>query len=481
MKAILLCGGEGTRLRPLSSRVPKPMVQLFDRPILWHTLRWLSLHGVTEAALTLRCKPHVIREYFSDAAASPIPLRFFTEAEPLGTAGAVRACRDFLSGDEEVIVASGDGICDLDLGAALRFHRERGAEATMLLYSHPEPLSYGIVRTDVRDRVTGFAEKPGWGEVFTDRINTGIYILSPAAIDRIPPGVFYDFSADLFPAMLANDAPLCALCLPGYWRDLGNPAELLACAADCLAGKIELSRGREAAELPEGVEIEGPVYISAEAKLLPPCHVGPGTLLQEGAYLSPGSRAAGSLISGTLGAGAAAEGAILDRGAVLGPSARAERGCVIGCGARIGAGAEIAQGVHIYPEATVEPGCRVTESLPEGGRRMPRPVAHGFSGIAGSELDAEFFLRLGKALGKPGDRVLLAGEPAWTLPAMAAGASAAGISARIADCPFPAVTAMCSRLYGAGLAVDVRPEGATAFFSSTTPYFLREASALLQL
>ncbi len=454
MKAILLCGGEGTRLRPLTCRTPKPMVRIFDRPILWHVLQWLRTHGVTEAAVTLRYRPHVLRDYFGDGHEAGISLTYFTENDPLGTAGAVRACRDFI-GDEDVIIASGDGICDLDLSAALQFHRDRKAEATMLLYSHPEPLSYGIVRTGVRDRIIGFAEKPAWGEVFTDRVNTGIYILSPSAVDRIPANTPYDFSGDLFPAMVAENAALCGCTLPGYWRDLGDPAAYRACIRDALEGKVSLARQIERIELPEGISVTGPCYISAKASLTSPCTIGPYTVLQEGASLGAGSRVTESVISGTLGIGAEAEGAILDRGALLGPSARAEKDSVIGCGANIGAAAEIAAGVCIYPEVTVEPGCRVASSLSSGSRWLPRMTAAGFSGVLGYEMTPELFLRLGSVLCPEGGRLLIAGGPEWALSALAAGAASVGTEVYSADCPYAAVTSMTARLYGAALSVHL--------------------------
>lgn len=459
MKAILLCGGEGTRLRPLTCRTPKPMVRIFDRPILWHVLQWLRAHGVTEAAVTLRYRPHVVQDYFGDGHETGVSLTYFTESAPLGTAGAVRACRDFI-GDDDVIIASGDGICDLDLSAALQFHRDRKAEATVLLYSHPDPLSYGIVRTDVRDRIIGFAEKPSWGEVFTDRVNTGIYILSPSAVDRIPAGTPFDFSSDLFPAMVAEKAALCGCALPGYWRDLGDPAALRACIRDALEGEVTLDRGQERTVLPEGVSVTGPCYISAKARLTAPCEIGPYTVLQEGASLCAGSRVTGSVISGTLGTGAEAEGAILDRGSLLGPSARAEKDSVIGCGANIGAAAEIAAGVCIWPEVTVEPGSRVTASLSSGSRWLPRMTASGFCGTPGHEMTPELFMRLGAVLCPEKGSLLLAGGPEWAVSALAAGAASVGTEVYCADCPFASVTAMTARLYGAALSVHLSPSEA---------------------
>lgn len=456
MKAIILAGGEGTRLRPMTARLPKPMVRLMDRPILWHTLEWLKRCGVTEAAVTLRYLPHSVRAYFGDGEDVGVRLTYFTETEPLGTAGAVRACGEF-AGEEDVLVVSGDGVCDLDLRALADFHREHKAEATMLLYAHPSPTSYGIVQTDVLDRVVGFAEKPDWGQVFTDRVNTGIYLLSPAALRRIPPGKPFDFARDLFPRMVAERAALFAVCLPGYWRDVGEPEAYLACVKDALEGKIALSRPGEAEHLPEGATVEGPCYVSAEARVEKGCRIGPYTVLESGAELKEGATAVKSVVAGRIARNAESYGAVICRGAELGAGATAEPGAVLGEGARVGAGGQIAAGVRLWPDTETAPGMRVTESLRTGAAALPRRTENGLCGDLAREMTPGAFLRLGQAAAAmAGGKVMIAGQPLWAMLSMGAGVSSAGQACLAADSPLPAVTAWMGRLYGCRMSLDVR-------------------------
>ena len=201
MKAVILAGGEGSRLRPLTIGRPKPMAPLLGKPVLGHILDLLRRHGVTQVALTLRTLPAAITDHFGDGAEYGVKLTYFVEQEPLGTAGGVRQCRDFL-GEEDFLVLSGDGVCDLDLGAFMALHQSRGSAASLALCRRSEPLEYGLVRTDDAGRVLGFLEKPGWGQVDTELVNTGIYLLSRRCMEQVPAGVEYDFGRDLFPALL---------------------------------------------------------------------------------------------------------------------------------------------------------------------------------------------------------------------------------------------------------------------------------------
>lgn len=179
-----MAGGEGTRLRPLSLGSPKPMTPLLGRPVMEHIIGLLRNHGVDDICVTLCYKPQGVMDYFGSGDRLGVRLTYFIEDEPLGTAGSVKACMPHI-GAEDFLVISGDCVCDLDLTALVRFHRERGAAATLGLYRHKTPLEYGLVLTDGEGRVERFVEKPAWGQVFTDQINTGIYALSPAAMERV--------------------------------------------------------------------------------------------------------------------------------------------------------------------------------------------------------------------------------------------------------------------------------------------------------
>ena len=277
-----MAGGEGTRLRPLSLGSPKPMTPLLGRPVMEHIIQLLRSHGVDDICVTLCYKPQAVMDYFGGGERLGVRLTYFIEEDPLGTAGSVKNCMSHL-GREDFLVISGDCVCDLDLTALLQFHRERGAEATLGLYRHPTPLEYGLVLTGEGGKVERFVEKPGWGQVFTDQINTGIYLLSPAAMDRVPEGAVWDFGKDLFPAMLREDAPLYGLPLEGYWRDMGDCGAYLSCACDALTGKVKLDLGLpkrasgvwSAQPLPDGLN------------LVPPCWIGEGVSLGEGCLVGP--------------------------------------------------------------------------------------------------------------------------------------------------------------------------------------------------
>ena len=245
MKAIIMAGGEGSRLRPLTCDCPKPMMRLLDRPVMEYALKLLKKHGVREAAVTLGYLPDAIVDFFGDGGDWGLSLRYYTERTPLGTAGGVRQAADFL--DETFCVLSGDGVTDLDLSAALAFHRERGALATMVLTRVPDPLEYGLVIPAADGRVRAFVEKPGPGEAISDTVNTGIYILEPDIFAHIPEGKPCDFGGELFPRLVGEGKAVYGCVLEGYWCDIGDVGAYLRAHADLLEGKLKL-------ETPAGVQ-----------------------------------------------------------------------------------------------------------------------------------------------------------------------------------------------------------------------------------
>ena len=221
MKAVIMAGGEGTRLRPITLGLPKPMVPLLGRPVMEHIIGLLKRHGFTDICVTLQYMPQVVTEWFGDGAELGVKLTYFVEKEPLGTAGSVKNCMAHLGG-EDFLVISGDAVCDLDLSAALGFHRTSRAAATLILHRHSAPLEYGLVLTRDDGRIQRFIEKPGWGQVFTDTVNTGIYLLTRRAMDLVPEDQPYDFGKDLFPLLLSRGAPLYGHVADGYWCDMGD-------------------------------------------------------------------------------------------------------------------------------------------------------------------------------------------------------------------------------------------------------------------
>jgi len=219
VKAIIMAGGEGSRLRPLTCNRPKPMVPVLNRPVMAYCLDLLKQHGISEIGVTLQYLPQAIQDYFGDGSDFGVRLHYFVEETPLGTAGSVKNAAAFL--DETFVVVSGDALTDLDLSQAIAFHRNRGAAGTLVLTRVDCPLEYGVVITAPEGQIVQFLEKPSWSEVFSDTVNTGIYVLEPEVLDYFAPGQKFDFSQDLFPLLLREKKPLFGLVLSGYWCDIG--------------------------------------------------------------------------------------------------------------------------------------------------------------------------------------------------------------------------------------------------------------------
>ena len=472
MKAVILAGGEGTRLRPLTLDRPKPMAPLFDRPVLEHLLLLLRRCGVTDIAVTLRYQPQVIRDYFGDGSPWGVSLTYFEETSPLGTAGAVKACASFLDG-RDFLVVSGDCVCDFDLRQAVEFHRLREAEATLLLHREPNPLEYGLVLTGQDGRVQRFLEKPGWAQVFTDMANTGLYVLSPKALSLIPRDAAWDFSRDLFPRMLAEERPVYGFAPQGYWCDMGDCGAYLRCMADALEGRVHLEW--EGREITPGVWSSSPVPDSA--LLVPPCWIGRDVSVESGALVGPHTvLGAGSTVgrhamvqnSALLGASAAEHAALY--GAILCPGARAGRssvlnqGAVLGERAAVGADAILREGVKVWPGLRVAPGARLTASLTSGAGAGRLAFADGgvIRGELGVDLSPEQLLTLGAVLGVEG-RVGLGhcgGEGARMLAqAAASGVSSSGGGLLLHDAPTPAAAAWLSWRYGLPVSLFLQQEG----------------------
>lgn len=239
MKAIILAGGEGTRLKAVTGSLPKPMVPLLGRPLMEYILLLLKRHGFTDVCAAVHYRAEDIMDRFGDGRALGISLRYRAETNSWGTAGAVRRCRDFV-GQEDVLIISGDAACDLNLGALWRAHRGRGAAATLALCRRPDPLRFGLAVTDEDGWIRAFVEKPDWRHVVTDQVNTGIYVLSPRALDAIPDDTPFDFARELFPALLRQGEKLLGVTLEGYWTDVGTPLSYYQCCVDVLEGRLAL-------------------------------------------------------------------------------------------------------------------------------------------------------------------------------------------------------------------------------------------------
>ena len=242
VKAVILAGGEGRRLRPVTGETPKPLAPLLGRPVMEHILRLLAGQGFTEVCAAVKYRAEDVMARFGDGSSLGLSLTYRIEKDALGTAGGVKNCADFY-GDGDFLVVSGDAVCDYDLAALARRHAEAGAAATLALARSPEPLPYGLAVTDGEGLVRAFVEKPGWSRVVTDLVNTGIYVLSPRAMALVPHGKAFDFARDLFPLLLRRGEKLLGVAMEGYWCDIGSPLAYYRCCLDALEGRLKLTPG----------------------------------------------------------------------------------------------------------------------------------------------------------------------------------------------------------------------------------------------
>lgn len=257
-----MAGGEGKRLKSVTGDTPKPMALLAGKPVLEHILNLLKQNGVSEACLTLRYRPELIRDYFGDGSRFGMRLAYQIESRPLGTAGGVRACAEFY-GDRDFLVISGDCACDFDLRAMMEAHRRHKSAVTMALYPHEAPLPYGTVLTSRDGKVVSFIEKPDWERVVSDLVNTGVYIVSPDAMGFVPENEPFDFAKDLFPTLMSAGRTIFGLPMEGYWCDIGTPRAYFQCNLDALDGRLRLAAA-ETEEKPEEKQPEAAAETEAE-------------------------------------------------------------------------------------------------------------------------------------------------------------------------------------------------------------------------
>ena len=283
-KAIVLAAGAGTRLRPLTYETPKPMVPVLNRPVIHHVLDNLLRHGIKEVAVNLHTHADQIRGYCGDGSRWSINIRYSREPRLMGTAGAVKRVEGFLKGGP-FFVMSGDGLSDIDLTDMLAFHRRRKSLATMAVKAVESRFEYGVTLMDAAGRIQGFKEKPSWGDVFSNKVNTGIYLFEPEVLRLIPDRVVYDFGQDLWPKLLKLHKPIHAYECRSYWTDVGNLAEYRRCQMDGLDRKIRINI--PGTEVRRNVWIEGGSVIDPGAFLKAPCLIGKGCRIEAAAQVGP--------------------------------------------------------------------------------------------------------------------------------------------------------------------------------------------------
>jgi len=408
MKAVIMAGGSGSRLRPLTVGRPKPMVPLVNKPVIAHLRDLLQRQQIDDLVVTLQYLPEVIQDYLGDGSDYGMRITYSVEQIPLGTAGSVKHVEDHL--DDTFLVVSGDAITDFDLQAAVAFHRQKKALATLVLYRVPNPLEYGVIILDEEGRVRQFQEKPGWGEVMSDTVNTGLYILEPRVLDYLEPGVPFDFSQNLFPLLLERGEPLYGYVAGGYWCDIGDVQEYMRATRDVLEGRVNLPPIGQ--HIGGGIWVEDDVEIAPDAQLYGPIFLGRGvkikgavvirgpTVIREYTVVDNRAQIERSVIwrNCYIGEGAEVHGAIIQRQCNIKSHAMLFDGVVVGDNSVIGQGAILHAGVRIWPDKEIEPGAVVRDSIIwESRRRRVLFGRFGVTGLVNVDLTPERAARLGAA------------------------------------------------------------------------------------
>jgi mannose-1-phosphate guanylyltransferase / phosphomannomutase len=479
MKAIIMAGGFGTRLRPLTINIPKPMVPIGNIPMMEHVVNLCKKNGFDELISLLFFQAEEIKDYFKDGRRFGVKMDYLQPTEDYGTAGAVRFADSFVN--ETVMVISGDLMTDFNLGAALEWHQKKKSEATILLTRVENPLPYGIVITDDDNRIVRFLEKPSWGEMFSDTINTGIYILEPHTVRLIPPKTNFDFSQDLFPLMLSKKMGLYGMIAKGYWKDVGNIDEYARAHDDLLLGNINVDLGLEKITIGEGTALVGKnVHLGEKLHLKGTVIIGANTSISDGVELNDsviGPRTkigekcqiSNSVVWSDVFIGAESS---LERAIVCGRNKIGENvvlldNVIVSDDCTIGSGATVKANCKIWPGKSVDEGAILSTSLVWGEKWNRELFTQSkVTGLALTEITPEMTVKLGAAFGAflgPGKTVVTSRDASDTSRllkrGLISGFLAAGVDVDDLEMmPIPIVRyALGNGTYGAGVYVRHNP------------------------
>ncbi len=441
MKAVIMAGGSGTRLRPLTCTLPKPMVPVANKPMAEHIVNLLKEQGFNDIIFTLHYLPEVIRDHFGDGSDYGIKIGYSVEeGSPLGTAGCVKVIQDKL--DSTFVVISGDSLTDIDIKAAVKYHKEKKSKATIILKRVENPLDYGVVITDSNSKIQRFVEKPSASEIFSDTVNTGIYILEPEVLLYVVMGREQDFAHDLFPLLLLRNEPVYGYVADGYWCDIGNLQVYRQAHKDVLDGKvkvnIDLPLIKPGVWVGEGTQIDSSVTLEAPTLIGRNCRIGrksivePYTIVGDNVLIQEKVVLRRPIIwsNNYIGNESALKACIICNNATIHNSAEILEGAVIGSNSSVGQEAQIKPDVRLWPDKIIESGAQVVESV-IWGTRAPRSLfgTHGVQGLANIDITAEFAVKLAAAYGatlKSGP--VLVSRDYWQVSQMLSRAITAGLT-----------------------------------------------------
>ncbi|MFN8367516.1 MAG: sugar phosphate nucleotidyltransferase [Candidatus Kapaibacterium sp.] len=407
-KAVIMAGGFGTRLRPLTMAVPKPMAPLVNVPMMEHIVNLLKQHNITDILSVLYFYPEAITSYFDDGSAFGVDMEYVMAAADYGTAGAVRNAADHLQ--EPFIIISGDVLTDFDISKAIAYHNEKKAMATILLTRVTNPLAYGIVMTDDDGKITRFFEKPSWGEVFSDTINTGIYILQPEVFDLIPYQKEFDFSKDLYPLMLKNNLPLYGYVADGYWRDIGNLNEYQIAHQDVLAGKVKITiKGTKSGNVTMGInctiadtaKLNGLVALGDNVTIGDYADI-TGAIIGSGVQIGAGTKINNTVIWNNVSVGARCDitNDVICNDTVIGDNVTIAENVFIAEKCTIGEHAELLSNIKLWNGKSVEPYATLNRSLVQEEKWLRELFTDArITGISNIEMNPEFGAKLGASIG----------------------------------------------------------------------------------
>lgn len=362
MQALILAGGEGTRLRPLTATVPKPVVPLVDRPFIAFMLDWLRGHGVDDVVISCGFLASGVRNVLGDGSAYGVRLRYVEEPRPLGTGGAIKFAESLL--DERVLVLNGDVLTDIDLTAQLAHHDRAGAKVTLALIGVEDPSAYGLVHCEDDGKVLDFVEKPSPDQIDTNLVNAGAYVLERSVLAGVPAGRSVSLEREVFPTLVGDG--LYGFATDGYWLDIGTPDRYLQATHDILDGAVRTSvpeaYNSASVALSPDAEIHGrvvgPAHVGARVSVAQGALVSGRTVLGRGVEIGPGAHVDGAVVldGAVVGANATVANAIVGPGVQVGARCRIGKGVVLGEGVVLGAENHLASGARVFPNVSLPDG-----------------------------------------------------------------------------------------------------------------------------